>query len=149
MFVATVKVDTEVQSPQRSTTSFAVEALQQGGLEDHTAAPTKQTTPGSQSILRHVEDTLSFQCSTEPTESDGFQKDQPVLQAEERPIAAPMLGDIKMKIKIPYDYKNNFLLVPISLNVLVFPFCRNVSLQWWERVVAYFRYIRSIMASIS
>lgn len=97
MFVATMKADTEVQSPQ-SSTCYAVQVLQQGGLEDHTAEPTKQTTSGSQSI--NIEETC--QSSTEPTES---QRDQPALKAEERPIAAPMLGDIKMKIKIPYDYK--------------------------------------------
>ena len=97
MFVATMNADSEEQSLQ-SSTCYAVQVLQLGGLEDHTAEPTKQTTSGSQPI--NVEETC--QSSSEPTES---QRDQPALKTEERPIAAPMLGDIKMKIKIPYDYK--------------------------------------------
>ena len=94
MFVATMNADSEEQS----STCYAVQMLQLGGLEDHTAEPTKQTTSGSQPI--NIEETC--QSSTEPTESP---KDQPALKIEERPMAAPMLGDIKMKIKIPYDYK--------------------------------------------
>lgn len=84
--------DSEVQFSQSSTSCCAVENLEQEGVQDHISS-TKLTTPGPQS----VQDTC--QGTTEPI--DGIQTDQSVVQAEDRPIAAPMLGDIKMKIKIP------------------------------------------------
>ena len=71
MFEATMNADSEEQSHQ-SSTCYAVQVLQLGGLEDHTAEPTKQTS-GSQPI--NNEETC--QTSTEPRES---QKDQPALK---------------------------------------------------------------------
>ena len=89
------KAGSEVQPScdQSSITYSAAENVQQEGVQDAIAmASTNQTTPES------VKDTC--QTTTDHT-IEGIQADQLPLQVEERPITAPSLGDIKMKIKIP------------------------------------------------
>ena len=85
------KAGSEVQSSQSSTTYCVAENVQQEGVRD-AMAPTNQTTPES------VKDTHK---TTSDLAKDEIQADQLPLQVEDRPISAPSLGDIKMKIKIP------------------------------------------------
>ena len=75
---------------------------QEEEVQDHTGL-IDHTTPSLQ--FKEVELMDECQSTTEPVGSDDIQRDQTVLKEDDRPIAAPMLGDIKMKIKIPYDYK--------------------------------------------